>query len=187
MRAFIGIWLSVEMRREIETFVLGLRQNCSAYKWTQPDNLHITLKFLGDISSKEVDTLIPGLQTLASDTVPFQINLGPVGYFPNHGPTRVVWIGVAKGAAQLSSLAGKVEKVCTDNGLPPADKPFVSHLTIGRARQGSLVTSLPVNNASFKTGMTVTGFSLIESQLRPGGPIYSSRADIPLNAAGKAD
>ena len=181
MRLFIGVWLSSGQRKEVAALIRQFSRERSGWKWTSPENLHFTLRFLGEAAPAAVASLGARLQEVARATHPFVMRLGPAGVFPAAGPPRVLWFGLAEGVAELSGLAGRVEQVCRECGFGPADKPFRPHLTVARAKTDS-PGAVPLTEHSWGAQTLVTGFSLIESQLRATGPVYRSLADLTFSS-----
>lgn len=183
MRLFIGVWLSPEQREEVAVFIRRLSPESPDWKWTSPANLHFTLRFLGEVDRAAVGPLRLRLQEEARRMRHFTMRLGTAGFFPPAGPPRVFWFGLAEGAAELTGLAARVENACRERSFGPADKPFKPHLTVARAKTHSPGT-ISFANPLWRAGTLVTGFSLIESQLRPAGPAYRSIADLTFGAKG---
>src|SRR5512138_105243 len=112
MRLFIGAWLSPEMRRELAAEIERLRKNNSKFKWTQPENLHFTLKFLGEVEPVRLAALERDLNAVTIGVDSFRLLLGSPGCFPPKGEPRIVWIGLSAGANELKRLADQVEAAC---------------------------------------------------------------------------
>jgi RNA 2',3'-cyclic 3'-phosphodiesterase len=177
MRLFIGVWLSPPAVKEVGDYIQLAKQTCSGFKWTGLDNLHFTLRFLGEVPREKVDYLIQSLKVATTGKENFLLKLGPAGYFPAKGIPRIIWLGLISGQEQLITLADSVENSCLRAGFPEADKPFKPHLTIARANDESPVVKIP-ELTNFRSETTVSGFSLIESQLLPAGPVYKSVIDF---------
>lgn len=181
MRVFIGVWLSPVMRDEVMSYVIGLKREITGWKWTTSHNLHFTLKFLGEVSSKQLVTLKESLQEVRYSSIPFEIKLNRIGFFPTAARPRILWIGVSAGEKELVRLAEEIEAACQKCGFLRTDKPFQPHLTIARAREGQ-TQILPVNQGiKFESETNVIGFSLIESCLTEKGPIYRNIEEFKFN------
>ncbi|HEX3043779.1 MAG TPA: RNA 2',3'-cyclic phosphodiesterase [Bacillota bacterium] len=182
MRTFIGVWLASEMKQELTAEIERLRKNNSRFKWTQPENLHFTLKFLGEMEPTRITALERDLSTVTIGINSFRLQLGKSGCFPPKGEPRIIWIGLNAGSNELKKLAEGVEAACFQNGFPKESKPFQPHLTIARARDGvhpgAISDFLPARE--FTSVTDVTGFSLIESRLYSTGPVYHTLTDFPL-------
>ncbi|HOJ77310.1 MAG TPA: RNA 2',3'-cyclic phosphodiesterase [Bacillota bacterium] len=181
MRAFIGIELAEQMVAEVAALMERLKLDYHGWRWTKPANLHITLKFLGEVTNEQLDSLDRSLQTVALQHGKFSFSLGKLGCFPNYSAPKVLWLGVEKGSAQLVNLAETVATCCMKHGFSSDSKRFQPHLTIGRAGNG--LKPLVPNNLKPQLQMetTVTKFILIESKLSPAGPSYFNRKLYFLN------
>jgi 2'-5' RNA ligase len=168
------------MKQELTAEVERLRKSNSGFKWTQPENLHFTLKFLGEIEPVRLAGLEQDLSTVAIGVNSFQLQLGQAGFFPPKGELRIIWIGLNAGANALKRLAEQVEEACHLSGFPRESKPFQPHLTIARARDGAHPKAPSDFSPQFSSVTNVTGFSLIESRLYSTGPVYHTITDFPL-------
>lgn len=173
MRLFIGLRLSETSRDEVIRYINSAREESQGFKWSHPEQLHFTLKFLGEVETEKIAGLIKALETAAMGKKPFELRLGETGSFPERGIPRILWIGLSSAQKDLEMLAENVEVVCTNLGFPAEKRPFKPHLTIARAKdgQGDLL-KVPNIRATWQSITLVSGFSLIESRLRPQGPVY---------------
>jgi RNA 2',3'-cyclic 3'-phosphodiesterase len=184
VRTFIAIQLPDAVRMDILDLIGGLRPfGGSDVKWVRPENLHLTLKFLGDVEVKRIASVGDAIDMAASARSPFDLQLGGTGAFPNPRRPSVIWIGVRRGAEPLVSLAGAVETGLAELGYSPERRPFSAHLTVGRVR--------PHGNAG-KTveRMTETGFAcdpfrvdsvhLMKSDLLRSGAVYTTLRTLKL-------
>jgi 2'-5' RNA ligase len=172
MRLFIGVWLSKVMKEEVLEYIRLIQKDCPGFKWTHSDNLHFTLKFLGEVPSSRISDLQQALQAAADQHGRFQLKLGTVGVFPPRGIPRIIWLGVNSGRDELVQLANSIEILCCQYDFPEADKPFKPHLTLARTKSDLPMMKKSESEAQFNSETMVTGFSLIESQLFSAGPVY---------------
>ena len=180
MRLFIGVWLSPEMTVEAQNFIASVQKNYPGYKWTSPENLHFTLKFLGEVPREKLAVLKSSLNSAVRQDS-FLLRLGSIGYFPSVTRPRIIWVGLVAGEAHLMTLAQTVENSCAQAGFSKEDKPFQPHLTIARARDDFSLPKITQDiPTSFKTETQVSKISLIESQLLPKGPVYKVIEDFHL-------
>lgn len=183
MRAFIAIELPEEIRREIAYIQEELKQAEADVKWVIPENIHLTLKFLGNVPDDKIEKIKTTLDIIATAHKKFETSLFKIGVFPKLEYPRVVWIGVDKNCALIEEIASKVEDKCESIGFPKEDRPFSAHLTIGRVRspknKGVLkekMLSISVKPHSF----IVDKLMLFQSTLTPKGPIYTTLHQFPL-------
>ena len=184
MRAFVAIDISDQVRRAIAELLDGLRPLDSGVRWSRPEGLHVTLKFLGEISAEQAEAARQGLAAVRGP-VPFPVAIRGAGYFPNERAPRVVWLGVEAGP-ELAELAGAVEAALSSLGFPKENRPFSPHLTLARLRapgrvpavQEALRRRQPVELGTFEAA----AFHFYESKPAAGGTVYQKIADFPLAA-----
>ncbi len=152
-RLFVAIELSNralsildEMARSMRSTSFGGRQRrrpsrgavaYDAVRWTSRDNMHITLKFLGDVHQDDVGYIREELDDVASGSSRFDLELGSNGCFPGERTPRVLWTGMAGDMRRMSSLAAKVEGAMVQCGFPQEGREFTPHVTVGRVRSGT--------------------------------------------------
>jgi RNA 2',3'-cyclic 3'-phosphodiesterase len=161
------------MARSLDTGRTGLRL-------VRPAQLHLTLVFLGEIE----DSRVPAVVAAMSDDLPvatFDIEFSTAGVFPPRGPARVLWIGVRRGARELTRLFDAVSDRLTSVGLPRETRPFAPHLTLGRWRdRGAKLRPSVLPDIGTVGVQTVSSVTLFRSRLLPEGPEHSVLAHAPL-------
>ncbi len=177
MRAFISINLNSQIQEGILKFQQSQHGVIHNVRWTKPENCHLTLKFLGDISAEQADKLTTILHPVAEQFSPFQFELAGVGSFPHRGPLSVLWIGVKKGNSGLIALEESIRAAMAAAKIKFDKKKFHPHLTIGRSKKNKKVffKSSPFYE-KFSLGiLEADAFYLMESDLKPEGPVYTER------------
>lgn len=169
MRLFVAVDVDESVRERIEPLLKEL-SSINGIKAVEPENLHITLLFLGEVCEGKLSRIEERLAEV--DFQPFKISFEGVGAFPNVNSPRVVWIGV-KEEGELTNLANDVYEKLKKIGFR-RDKDFKAHLTVGRVkRKNPEVSSVIRKYSSEKFGeMEVKNFRLKQSILTPKGPIY---------------
>ena len=184
IRAFIAVALPESLRNEVAMLSAHLRSSEADVKWVAAGNLHLTLKFLGDIEENQVGPIEEALSAAVKSHSLFTIQLEGIGAFPRTTSPRVVWIGVGTGKEQLTQLAQCVEKTCIGLGFPEEERAFSPHLTIGRVRSrdrlAQLIKRLQVVEFCGKNPAQIDRLILFQSYLSPQGPTYTPLAEIPL-------
>ncbi|MBF0317903.1 MAG: RNA 2',3'-cyclic phosphodiesterase [Nitrospirae bacterium] len=182
-RAFIAVNIAEPVRLEIDSIIAPMRQTYRGVKWVKRENLHLTLKFLGDVDQGHIRRVEFALQGVCDLQRPFSVVLRSVGGFPNLKQPKVLWIGL-EDDTNLQKLHSNIDAALSDVGFAREDKPFSAHLTIGRLRDGDNSTNLAEKLAPLKTknfgSSPVSGIALLSSQLKPGGPTYSVIREFPL-------
>jgi 2'-5' RNA ligase len=183
IRAFIAVDIPQETKMDIDRLISGFRADGSGIRWVKAANLHLTLRFLGDIPQESMPQLAESLKANVDGFGTFDLMLKGIGAFPNLRRPRVIWIGTDKGTDRLSELAGRVEKSCVDSGFGRADKKFSSHLTIGRVKFPKGLDRLlgKIGKTEFESPEFDVGeISVVKSDLSPAGPKYTKLENISL-------
>lgn len=189
LRAFIAIEIPGEIKKQIASQTAELRRLVGrSVRWVTPENIHLTLKFLGDISSANIDFLTQTLNTEVGQFLPFEIFAEGLGAFPNLRRPRVIWIGL-NAPSELERLQQHLEAATARLGYASDDKAFSPHLTIGRIRdqlaQGesqTLRNALEIAKVGPLGKFCVKSVHLFQSELKPGGPVYTCLSTATLGS-----
>lgn len=177
MRAFLAVELPGEVRGDLAHLMDTLRTGAVKVSWVRPDNLHVTLRFLGDIGAPDVDRLVERLAPQYARCAPFRVAMRGAGAFPNTRQPSVLWVGVDDAGGQLAALNALAEDAAEHIGLMPERRAFRGHVTLGRVRdprRGGALGPLLQAAALFDGGEAVVdAVVLMESELRPGGSVYT--------------
>jgi len=191
VRLFVAVELPALVRRDLGALVERLRHTRADVKWVEQENMHLTLKFLGEVESDRLAPVQDALRQAAGRVAPFRFTLGALGAFPSPRNPRVIWVGVCQGQPQLASLAAEVERQLLPLGFAKEERPFTAHLTLGRLRSPSpkgstgprdLCAALAAESVPPHT-VAVDGFVLFQSVLRGRGPVYTPLSAFPLSCA----
>lgn len=185
MRTFVAIDIPETMRSEICALVAALRAATRNIRWTRPEGLHITLKFIGESSLEKVDEITAALRGMPKPA-PFSLAIRGSGFYPHARAPRVLWLGIEAGR-ELAGLARQIDATLAALGIPKEDRPYNPHLTLGRVNgAGKLeaVQALLEQRGAMDLGsFQAAEYSLYESQLSPGGSVYKQLARFPFAAA----
>lgn len=192
VRAFIAVEIPAVIRQQLGLLVSPLnRGHDSAVRWVRNDNIHVTLKFLGDSEPARLEKLYRELRPALEGLPIFDLNVGGFGVFPNINRPRVFWCGLQSTPA-LNDLYEKVESLCASAGYQRENRPFSPHLTLGRSSERAAARELQEIAAAIHKiskqpiGVArVDGLTIFRSRLSPGGSIYTPLYKIPLGCAGK--
>ena len=186
MRTFIAIELPQKIKDILGNIQTDLKQTHADVKWVQPKNIHLTLKFLGEIEESLVKTIGPILSKITREECAFSIYLSKLGAFPKLFYPRVVWIGLTNEQIVIE-IAKKINKQLKKVGFLPESRPFNAHITLGRVRSASnrkvLTEKIEDLNASLDTltrSFQVKELILFKSTLTPQGPIYEKILSSPF-------
>jgi RNA 2',3'-cyclic 3'-phosphodiesterase len=183
VRTFICIEIPESIKERIAELQRGLRRADAQVSWTKPSNIHLTLKFLGDVTRSRIERVSRAVERAASSSLPFEIEVGPTGCFPSPRSPRVLWIGLTGLPGSLKQLHECIEDELFREGFPREAKRFSPHLTIGRVRA-------PKNASRLAEELLATGFEpetfqaheviVMRSELKPTGSVYTPQAAITL-------
>ena len=184
MRLFISIEVPEAVKKELAVVQGRLRGAGVDASWTRAEGMHLTLKFLGEVSEQQVPGIMSNLRKAAEGTGPLGFSVSGVGTFPNPIKARVVWIGLGGDIEKLTRLQVAVEKAMVLLGTAREERKFTPHLTLGRikfirSRDRWTKTLAEVKDISL-TGFEATSVSLIKSELKPSGAVYTDMGRVEL-------
>lgn len=183
MRTFISIELPQSIKDFLSRIQGQLKSSQADVKWVAPKNIHLTLKFLGEIGEKKIDKINTIIEDAAKNINSFYIRISSLGAFPGINSPRVIWVGIDKGDNEIKEIAKGLEEKIAKLGIPKEGRAFSSHITIGRVRSGlnreRLSQYLKTLGDKFGSGEEKPEFladsiTLFKSTLAPGGPIYET-------------
>ncbi|MCD6326882.1 RNA 2',3'-cyclic phosphodiesterase [bacterium] len=177
IRAFISIEIPHPIREQIALAAEPLKGVKGKMSWCSPNNMHITLKFLGECTRGRLGSISKNLAAIGARHAPFKLTFGGVGVFPGPASPRIIWLGVSDGADHLASLAKDVRASMESIGFKPESRPFRPHITLCRVKYlkstqelGATIKNLP--EAKIEP-INADHIFLMRSQLRPKGAIYT--------------
>jgi 2'-5' RNA ligase len=181
MRTFIAIEVPEKIRKEIDNVITDEKKRGFPITWVKFANLHITLKFLGEIDESKKEKITPVLKRVVNDVTPFHVSLEGIGCFPTPKNPRVIWVGVKEGQENLCSIAQRVETALAQYGFKE-EKRFHPHLTIGRIKKFCRVDEMLSRQISSDL-FAVNTIVLFKSTLKPDGPTYEALHTFPFGKA----
>jgi len=188
VRSFVAIELPDEVKSAIAQLQNQLKSGGQfPVKWVDPYSIHLTLKFLGNISKDVIEEITRAVEEAAGGVSPFHLEIKGLGVFPNLKKVQVAWVGVSGDLDQLSGLQKRIESNLSPLGFAPESRPFTPHLTLGRLRDraslherqsfGQLIVGTRFESV-FSFG--VDAINLMRSQLTSEGPIYTKIGSVKL-------
>lgn len=191
-RAFLGVPLGDDVLRSASDLSVELRvrlrdMGAGGAKWVPPQNMHLTLRFLGNVEAGQVPGIKEALGPVVRRHSSFLARLGSLGAFPDASRPSVLWVGVLDGAEALANLAVDVSRTMTGLGFPEESRPFHAHLTLARFRRGTGpdITDLVASHSGLEVGSSVVREVLLfESRPRPRGSVYEAVWRAPLHPGG---
>lgn len=180
MRVFLAIEVPSEVRQRLAEVQERLRNTTRSARWVAAGSIHITLRFIGEISEnrrEDIDAALTGLSWL-----PLSVAVQGVGFFPGTGSPRVFWAGLH--CSTMSGLASEINSRLENAGFDSEKRAFRAHLTLARAKDHRLESGLVKAAEEFAEiefgKFTVDRFYLYQSTLRAGGSVYTKLKEYPL-------
>jgi 2'-5' RNA ligase len=186
VRLFVALEIPTAVRENLAALVGTLRAISEEPRWVRPENLHVTLKFLGEVPETKLGAVRTALAQIRSQQAT-KLEFRGLGFFPNEKHPRVFWAGI-EASKDLTELAEDIEGATEKLGVPRQQRPFSPHLTLARfERQGvpeKLRSTITENAQRDFGGLQTNEFHLIQSKLKPSGAEYTTLARFPFVAAG---
>jgi 2'-5' RNA ligase len=185
LRLFVALELPQALREELERLGVRLRKSIAGpLQWVRTEGVHLTLKFLGNVSAGRLAEISQPLAQAAAGSGPLHLCARGLGAFPNLERPRVIWLAVEGDLKPLALLHQEIETSLVPLGFPPEDRPFRPHLTLARVKKTGILKGLtPTLNdyRSYEAGrFTANNLSLIKSDLKPQGAVYTTLASFTL-------
>ncbi len=186
MRTFIAVEFDRAVKKQLADLQARLKPRLGQLKWVDPYQIHLTLKFLGEIDDRRAPEIAQALGRLSEQCQPFDIKIEDVGTFPPSGGVKVVWVGIKDEAGLLSRCQAACEDLIEPLGFPRENRRFSPHLTLARTRDSansaairSVLGAMPPFHAGVQA---VEGVTFYQSTLTPRGPIYNALSKHPFVA-----
>jgi 2'-5' RNA ligase len=185
MRLFVALDVPEAVREQIRTLIRELEPLCPGARWVRTEGLHVTLKFIGEVSLEKAGRIRAALGTI-QPVGPVEMTFRNTGFFPNAKHPRVFWVGM-EASPNLAELAAAIEAGLEPLGIAREKRAFQPHLTLARFKSEAGLEKL--REALGKLGplefgrATADSFDLYESKLRPSGAEYTKLASFSLTRA----
>lgn len=181
VRLFVALNPGDEIRKKLESVITGLRGSLrGSISWVRPENIHLTLKFIGEVDAERIPAIDSCLTRAARHGIAFGFEVEGLGCFPDSARPRVLWAGLRGYSDALPGLAAGIESELTSVGIPRERRRFSPHLTLARIRRvddgPALQRVLDAYEEQFFGECWVRSFQLMESRLGRGGASYTELA-----------
>jgi 2'-5' RNA ligase len=187
VRTFIAVELSADVRGRAARLMEKLKQTPAKVRWIESRNLHLTLKFLGDVEAIEIPEVLARVQQAVRELESFDLTFYGVGAFPDASNPRTIWLGAREGSQAMIAMHQRVEDALAEMGFRKENRRFRPHVTIGRVRDTRNakrdLKDLLAKYADYEGGIShVEELVVFSSQLQEGGPLYEplGRAELKL-------
>ena len=184
-RVFCAVELPEAVRARLEDHVLRLRKEVpdAAASWSRVENIHLTLKFFGNVEVEQVPKITEAAERVVKQLSAFQISIGETGVFPRASRPQVLWVGVSDPSGQLAALQEGLENECAVDGFPKENRAYRPHLTIARLRRPEGARQLAEAHLRMRfepVDVRVEEIVVFRSELSPKGSKYTviSAADF---------
>lgn len=183
LRLFSAIETPADITPRIAAIRDTLRSCHADVRWEQEDKFHATLRFLGDIPDHLLPEIVSSIERVSEHFGPLTVRYHGIGCFPDRKRPRVVWVGVDETSGELRALQAAIEDALHTIGYEREERRFHAHVTIGRVRSHKNIHNLleTMESVTFESPpVIITALSLVRSDLKPGGSIYTTLKQFPL-------
>ncbi|CBE69690.1 MAG: RNA 2',3'-cyclic phosphodiesterase [Candidatus Methylomirabilis oxygeniifera] len=184
IRAFVAANLTPDLKAALAMAQDRLKATRADVGWVRSENLHLTLKFLGQVEADRIGAIGEAIAAAAAGSGPVRLVFQGLGAFPRPREARVVWIGLSRGSEALAALQARIEAALESLGFSREARPFTAHLTLGRvrgpARREQLARAVTEAPAEALGEMVLDRIELMQSNLSAGGARYSILQSFPL-------
>lgn len=187
VRTFLAVDISSNQHKLVSKLIDQFAETSDNFKWTRPDNLHITLNFLGELPEVELNSVCKVAERALADAPSFDLTLHGVGAFPEVSRPRVVWAGIQTGAEEMKAIQKRLSDGLEELGFPPERRQYRPHLTLGRIKRSGRadherLIDFVNENAELDLGATnVDSVVVYSSFMDRSGPIYTPVSTIDLD------
>jgi 2'-5' RNA ligase len=184
MRLFISIEIPDAIKNNIEKLIKELGTHLTPIKWVDKKNLHLTIKFLGEVDGSRIEELKGLTKESIGEMGKLSISIKGIGVFPDSMHPRMIWVGLGNGLAKVREVSQKVEKLLSSKGFREEENEFTPHLAIGRIKSEINIISLKRfmdENKDMDLGsFDAENLSIVKSTLKPTGPVYEIIGQVKL-------
>jgi 2'-5' RNA ligase len=186
IRCFVAIEISETIQTLLTCVQEELRKDIRGASWVKRGNIHLTLKFLGDIAPNQISTIKNAIEQVVGTRSPFLMEIGSIGAFPNLTRPRIIWAGVKTGADEVTAIAKEIDIGVSRHGYARDEKLFRPHLTLARLKSRinlkPLVSVFQLYDTISGATMVVNEIRVVQSHLRPSGAVYTPLETCRFNS-----
>ena len=183
LRVFICIELPEQIREHIAELQGQLKPLGNGVSWTRPEGIHLTLKFLGDVESDQINAIAEAVELASRVGGPFPVTVSGTGGFPSLIRPRVLWVGITERSGRLGQIQSQIDRELARLGYPREQRRFLPHLTLGRVKAPDSVKEIcmEMQRRGFAPmTYSVHGIIVMRSDLKPDGAIYTPLKTLEL-------
>jgi 2'-5' RNA ligase len=186
IRCFVAVYPDRDALEAMAGFVSRLRARNGSIRWERPGQMHITMKFAGDVPRERALTAADAMRERIAALPDFSGIIDIVGAFPNFRRPRIIWLGFSRPAGELTTIQAAAEEAWAGQGVARERNPFKPHFTIGRVKENSDTSNLENDIAACSFSavpVSINSVRFMESKLTPAGAVHSEFARIDLNSS----
>ena len=175
----IRLFTALPLPDDLRTRIAALEGGIGGARWVAAENLHITLRFVGEVQEDRIDDIVAAVEAVRAPA--FEIAPGGTGHFGTRRRVDTVWVGIER-SPEITALHARIDSALVRAGLPPERRKYAPHITVARlrgAREGKVLGWLEATGGFFAP--PADGFRLYESSLGRGGPVYTPLAEFALS------
>lgn len=184
LRIFVAVEINDEIRRGLSGLITRLKTTGADVKWVVPENVHITLKFLGYVEDAQVAAVSKLIRKAVASINSFTVDIKHLGAFPNWKRPRVIFVVAHEKDNNLATIYSRLDDSLTELGIKKEGREFTPHLTVGRVKSPNNLRALVETVDSLKESSfgqyTVESVALMQSDLKPTGPVYKKLDEFKL-------
>jgi 2'-5' RNA ligase len=184
LRIFVAVEINDEIRRGLSGLITRLKTTGADVKWVVPENVHITLKFLGYVEDAQVAAVSKLIRKAVASINSFTVDIKHLGAFPNWKRPRVIFVVAHEKDNNLATIYSRLDDSLTELGIKKEGREFTPHLTVGRVKSPNNLRALVETVDSLKESSfgqyTVESIALMQSDLKPTGPVYKKLDEFKL-------
>jgi len=187
MRVFIAIQLPEAVKNKLYFLQNKLREDKENISWVNPSNIHLTLKFIGEITDNKLQEIIKGAESALQGSLQFNITIANLGVFPDPGHPRIIWAGIKEGNTEIIKLACALEESLERIGITREKREFFCHITLGRVKSlintpGLTARIKELNNVLSNEDIAFEAkrITVFRSKLKSNGPVYEALKELNL-------
>jgi 2'-5' RNA ligase len=179
-RTFVALLIPDAWIAYLRDVARALRAKTSGFSWVKPENVHLTVRFLGDLDDLGVARARESVRRSAAGLSAPLARLGRLGAFPRMERPRVLWVGLSQGEREAEAVAARINAGLDRDGFGPLDKPFRAHLTVARARDRAVGPDESVSLPEPPPASPLGRLAVMKSELHPSGARYNVLEELRL-------
>ena len=184
IRTFIAIELPVEVKQVVRQIQNQLGDSIEGIKWVKHENIHLTIKFLGNVEENRINDIEAAMNNAVNDSSVMSLKTAQLGIFPNERRPRILWLGIEGDVREFIRMSENCESELAKLGYERNTRENKPHITVGRIRSSkkqeglvNILKDIPIDSIEFRAG----ALQLMRSELNPNGAVYTNLQSVKLD------